>query len=414
MLACLLTCLSAPAFGAGETPDLASLRNDAFAAYRAEDYETASRVASRYVERARTEGRAGRELAAVSFVLGHSRYEVHRASGDLYAGDYRAEVIAPLEESLRVLRDDPAFKNMLLSNAYHTLWSLTGRRDLDVEGRTHWHLFKSILIREAGVRDQPKDSDEYDLFARHLLFYLERCLDLARDSGSPLMYVHRIRSLAPLGFGTGYDERFLQIHELTYFDNGNMKAAALWQRGLDSMLDAGAGADTVLSAFVQAADLTRRARDRAEIYRQMADFASTIDEPVRRVQAAEFARKAYDLAPDDAEIRKQFGSALHVLSYGAFARSEFDEALKHAQESTTFDWEGMEVSYFDLSRAAAELGRQTDALMHGEQAYRLAKVRVEGSALQPFAQNYINILRQFGQEGLALRILTEEAALGVR
>jgi tetratricopeptide (TPR) repeat protein len=414
MLAPLLVCLSAAAFGAEETPDLASLRSDAFAAYRSEDYVTASKVASRYVARARTEGRTGREFAAVAFVLGHSRYEVHRASGDIYTGDYRAEVIAPLVESLRILQDDPAFKNMLLSNAYHELWNLTGRSDLDIEGRAHWHLFESILIREAGVRDRPKDSKEYDLFARHLLFYLERCLDLVRDSGSPGMYIYRIRSLAPLGFGTVYDDRFLQIHELTYFDGGNMKAAALWQRGLDAMLDPGTGADTVLSALGEAADLTRRDRDRAEIYRQMADFTSTIDEPVRRVQAAEFSRQAYDLAPDDAEIRKQFGSALHVLSYAAFARSDFLEALRRAQESTTFDWEGMEVAYFDLSRAAAELGRETDALTHGERAYRLAKGRLDGIALQPFAQNYVNILRQFGQEGLALRILSEEAALGVR
>ncbi len=44
----------------------------------------------------------------------------------------------------------------------------------------------------------------------------------------------------------------------------------------------------------------------------------------------------------------------------------------------------------------------------------MAKAKARGSALQPFAQNYVNILRQFGQDGLAARILKDEAALGVR
>ncbi len=415
ILACtLLATLPEAGLLSKETADLASLRSEAFAAYQATRYDEAAGLAARYVDRARAEGRAGRELAAVSFVLGHSRYENHRASSDLYAGDYNAEVIAPLEESLRVLQDDPAFKNMLLGNAYHQLWLITGRRDLDAEGRAHWHLFKSILIRQTDASDRPNDAAEQDLFARHLLFYLERCLDLARDSGSPRMYVHRIRSLAPLGFGTTYDDRFMQIQQLTYFDDGNMKAAALWQHGLDSMLDAAVDPDVVLSSFSRAADLTRRDRDRAEVFRQMADFTSTLDEPSRRVQAAEFARKAYDLAPGDAEIRKQFGSALHLLSYAAYVRADHAGALRHAEEATTFDWEGIEVAYFDLSRAAAELGRETDALTHGERAYRIAKSRINGNALQPFAQNYVNILRQFGQEGLAERVLEEELTLGVR
>ena len=67
-----------------------------------------------------------------------------------------------------------------------------------------------------------------------------------------------------------------------------------------------------------------------------------------------------------------------------------------------------------LSGAAAELGHESQALTHGEQAYRMAKTKVKGSALQPFAQNYVNVLRQFGQDGLATRIQKEEAALGVR
>ncbi len=193
-----------------------------------------------------------------------------------------------------------------------------------------------------------------------------------------------------------------------------MKAAALWQRGLDMMRDAKTGPDETLMVFTQAADLTRRKRDRAEVYRQMSDFVSTLDAPERRAQAAEFAGRAFDLNPGDAEIRRQYGTALHVLSYAAYSSGHFDEALAKAQDATTFEWEGMEVALFDLSRAAAELGHETEALTHGERAFRMAKDRMAGAALQPFAQNYVNILRQFGQDALASRVQKEEAALGVR
>jgi hypothetical protein len=397
-----------------ETADLASLRNDAIAAYNKEDYGKASSFATRYVERARAEGRTGREFAAVCFVLGHSRYEMHRKSGGPYTGDYAAEVVGPLEESLRILQDDPAFKNMLLGNAYYELWTMGGRKDADAEGRAHWYLLKSILVREEEVRDRPKTGPEYDLFARHLLAYLERCLDLAQDSSNPDLYTQRIRTAAPWGFATAYDARFWQIYGLTYFDEGNMQAAALWQRGLDAMRDPKADVDAVLATFGRAADLTRQRKDRAEIYRQMADFVSTLDAPERRAQTADFARKAFALNPAEAEIRRLLGSALHLLSYGAYASGRFEEALRQAQEAVTFEWEGMETAFFDLSRAAAELGQESDALTHGERAYRMAKAKASGSALQPFAQNYVNILRQFGQDGLAARILKDEAALGVR
>jgi len=254
----------------------------------------------------------------------------------------------------------------------------------------------------------------YDLYARHLLFYLERCLDLAQESESADLYLQRIRSVARGGFGSAYDDRFWQIFDLTYFDDGNMRAAALWQHGLDAMQDAGTDPDAVLALFRRAADLTRRHADRAEVYRQMADFVSTMDEPERREQAADFARQAYALNPIDAEIRRQLGSALHLLSYAAYASGRFDDALRHAREAVRFQWEGMEAALFDLSRAAAELGHETEALTHGEHAYRMAKESSDGAALQPFAQNYVNILRQFGQDGLAARILGETARLGVR
>jgi len=397
-----------------EKGDLTALRNEAIAAYNEQSYARAAQAAARYVEKARAEKRTGREVAAVSFVLGHSRYEVYLKGGGRYAGDFRADVVQPLEESLRVLQDDPAFKNMLLGNVYHDLWKAGGRRDAEDEGRAHWYLLKSILIRQNEARDRPKDGPEYELFSRHLLFYLERCLDLAQDSEGAGVYLQRIRSVAPWGFGTAYDPRFWQIYNLTYFDDGNMRAAALWQHGLDAMRDPKADPNEVVGIFTLAADRTRRKRDRAEVYRQMADYVSTFDQPERRAQAVEFARQAYALNPADVEIRKQYGSALHVLSYGAYATGHFQEALAQAQEAVTFEWDGMEVAFFDVSRSAAELGHETEALTHGERAYRMAKNKITGSALQPFAQNYINILRQFGQDGLAARVKQEAAGLGVR
>jgi tetratricopeptide (TPR) repeat protein len=407
---------TAPAFPlwADETPESTTLRNDAIAAYNAQNYPKAAALAARWLEHAASEGRTGREYAALQFIVGHARYEMHQKEGGTYAGDYKADVVMPIEESLRVLQDDPAFKNMLLGNAYHELWLGTGRRDAEAEAKDHWYLLKAILLRADDVRDRVRTSPEYDAFARHVLFYLERCLDLSRSSESADLYLQRIRSVAPWGFGTAYDARFWQIYDLTYFDDGNMKAAALWQRGLDMMRDARSSPDETLMVFTQAADLTRRKRDRAEVYRQMSDFVATLDAPERRAQAAEFAGRAFDLNPGDAEIRRQYGTALHVLSYAAFASGRFDEALGKAQDATTFEWEGMEVALFDVSRAAAELGHETEALTHGERAFRMAKDRLAGAALQPFAQNYVNILRQFGQDGLAARVQMENAALGVR
>jgi len=404
---------AAPAAGAAAPGEMATLRNDAITAYNAQNYGRAATLAGHYLERASEESRTGREVAALQFILGHSRYELHQKEGGRYAGDYRADVVQPLEESLRVLQDDAAFKNMLLGNAWHVFWSEGGRRDAEAEGRGHWYLLKSILLRETEARDQPRTGPEYDQFARHVLFYLERCLEYSRTSDSADLYRERIRAAAPFGFGTAYDARFWQIHDLTYFDDGNMKAASLWQRGLDLMRDPKVSPDEALASFTETTELTRRRRDKAEVFRQMADFVSTLDAPQRRAQAAEFGRKAYELNPGDAEIRRQYGTALHVLSYAAYASGKFEDAYARAQEAITFEWTGMETALFDLSRAAAEMGRETDALTHGERAYRMAKEKLQGSALQPFAQNYVNVLRQFGQEGLASRVQSDNASLGV-
>ena len=406
-----VTAADAAGDAAGE---MATLRNDAITAYNDQNYARAATLAGHYLERAGEESRTGREVAALQFILGHSRYELHQKDGGRYDGNYQEDVVRPLEESLRVLQDDAAFKNMLLGNAWHVLWAEGGRREAEAEGRAHWYLLKSILLREAEARSRTRTGPEYDQFARHVLFYLERCLEYTRTSLSPDLYRERIRLTAPLGFGTAYDARFWQIHDLTYFDDGNMKAAALWQRGLDLMRDPKASPDEALASFLEATEITRRRRDRAEIYRQMADYVSTLDAPQRRAQAAQFGRKAYDLNPGDAEIRRQYGTALHVLSYAAYASGKFDDAYARAQEAITFEWAGMESALFDLSRAAAEMGKETDALTHGERAYRMAKERLRGAALQPFAQNYVNVLRQFGQEGLATRVQADNASLGVR
>jgi hypothetical protein len=413
------TALPAEAFAAGasaataEPSDANALRNEAIAAYNTQNYGKAASLAARWLDQAKAESRAGREVAALQFILGHARYELHQKEDGRYAGDYRADVVQPLEESLRVLQDDAAFKNMLLVYAWYVLWSEGGRRDAEAEGRGHWSLLKSILLRETDALGHARTSPEYDLFARHVLFYLERCLEYARTSDSADLYRERVRSMARLGFGTAYDARFWQIHDLAYFDDGNMKAAALWQRGLDLMRDPKATPDDALGAFTEAAERTHRRRDRAEVYRQMADFVSTLDAPERRVQAAEFGRQAYELNPGDADIRRQYGTALHLLSYAAYASGKFDDALARAEEAMTFEWSGMETAFFDVSRAAAELGRETQALTLGERAYRMAKEKLNGPALQPFAQNYVNVLRQFGQEALATRIQQDNAAEGV-
>jgi tetratricopeptide (TPR) repeat protein len=400
--------------GEDEPAELSALRNDAITAYNAQNYQRAATLAARWLERAQADGRTGREVAALSFIVGHSRYELHQKETGRYAGDYRADVVRPIEESLRILQDDPAFKNMLLGNAWYTFWSENGRQDADAEARGHWHLLKSILIRREEVQNVTRTAPEYDLFARHALFYLERCLDYARSSEHADLYLTRLRSVAPWGFGTAYDARFWQIHDLTYFDDGHMRAAALWQRGLDLMRDPKADADGTLAVFAQAADITRRNRDRAEVFRQMSDFAATLDTPARRVQAADYAKQAYELDPANGEIRRQYGTALHLLSYAAYASGRFDDARARAQDAVTFEWDGMEVAFFDLSRAAAEMGQETEALTHGERAFRMARAHLEGTSLQPFAQNYVNILRQFGQDGLAARVQAENAGLGVR
>ncbi len=135
---------------AAEPPNApAALADQALAAYNASDYPAAERLASRYIEAARLGGITGRKLAEIQFVLGHSRYEIQHRSQAPYPGDYRADVVSPLEESFRILQDNPAFRTLLLGNAYFELWTAGGRHDADAEAQAHWYFLKSILIRES-------------------------------------------------------------------------------------------------------------------------------------------------------------------------------------------------------------------------------------------------------------------------
>jgi tetratricopeptide (TPR) repeat protein len=396
-----------------ESDGASALADGALAAYGASDYATAQDLASRYVEWARAEGRPGRRLAEILFVMGHSRYEIQHKNQEPYAGDYRTDVVAPLEESFRVLQDNAAFKTLILGNAYYELWAAGGRKDAEAEGQAHWYLLKSILIREGETAGAAPGSPERERFARFLLFYLDRCLEMARVSATSDLYIYRIRAAAPRGLSSPYADRFRQIYDLTYFDSGNMRAAALWQYALDSAQDHTLAVDEVVARFQDAAEACRLDKSKAEIERQVADYLAVLDLPERRAQAADFARRAFELDPSDPEIRRQFGSALHVLSFGAYASGRFEDALRFARQAVAFDWQGIELAHFDLSRAAAELGRAEEAIAHGEEAYRTARRSADGPGLQPYAQNFINVLRQFGQDDLADRVVHEASSPGV-
>jgi len=399
--------------GAPGPDDDGGLAERAVEAYNASDYATAADLAGRYIDRAREQHRGGRQVAEILFVLGHSRYEIRHESPSPGAGDYRADVVAPLEESFRVLQDNAGFRTLLLANAYYELWNSQDGRDANAEEMAHWYLLKSVTIRAGESRDTPPDAPEREQLARFQLLYLDRCLEMARRSATPELYLYRIRAMAPQGYASPYADRFRQVLELTRFDGGNMRAAALYQFALNSTQEHGVSTDTVVARFRDAVGACRLDASRAEIDRQAADYLAVFDLPERRAQAAEFARRAHDLNPADPEIRRQYGSALHVLSFAAYARGEFEESLRLAQMEVSFDWQGIELAYFDLSRSAAELGRAEEAIRHGEEAYRIARRAADSAALQPFAQNLVNILRQFGQEERATDIAAENSFLEV-
>jgi hypothetical protein len=191
------------------TTDPVALRSRAIAAYNELNYEAAAKQAAAYLEQARKENRTGREVASVAFILGHARYELHRQSGRPYEGDYALEVVAPLEESLRILQDDPAFKHMLLGNAWYTPWGGRAHRRR-AEARGHRHLLnRSCCARRMCARSE----SALGLFVRAPpLFYLERC-PTGAFSDSADLYIQRCAGGA--GRGTAYDA-LRQIYDLAY------------------------------------------------------------------------------------------------------------------------------------------------------------------------------------------------------
>lgn len=199
-----------------------------------------------------------------------------------------------------------------------------------------------------------------------------------------------------MGLGSRYSDRFAQLYRVVGFDRGNVRAGVLWQAGLDAMNSDEADPEQVLGLFSDAAEQTHGMQERAEIYRQMSDFASRQDGHTFKLRAVEYARLAFRLDPSNPEIQVQYGTALHVLSYAHYNSARFGEALKLAREATAFTWEGDEVAYFDLSRAEANFGKKLDAVRHAQRAYEAARRRYKGDEIQPYRQNYANILRQFG------------------
>ena len=237
-----------------------------------------------------------------------------------------------------------------------------------------------------------------------MLLYVSRGFEMARRSEVPDVYLIRLREACRLGLGSRFDDRFVQLYEVLGWDDGNVRAGVLWQTGLDMMNGAEEEADSVLATFREATEATKGRQERAEILRQMADFASRQDDHRYKLQAVEYGRMAYRLDPSNPDIQIQYGTSLHVVSYAHFNQGRYVEALKAAREAVSFAWEGDEVAYFDLSRAEANFGEKIDALTHAERAYEKARKKFTEEELQPFRQNYVNILRQFGLSAKATSV----------
>src|SRR5258708_11128727 len=80
---------------ADDAAEATTLRNDAIAAYNAQNYPKAASLAARWLERAAVEGRTGREYAALQFIVGHARYEMHQKESRGYAGHHHAAGVTP-------------------------------------------------------------------------------------------------------------------------------------------------------------------------------------------------------------------------------------------------------------------------------------------------------------------------------
>ncbi|MDQ7007321.1 MAG: hypothetical protein Q9Q40_08815 [Acidobacteriota bacterium] len=378
--------------------NLESIRTAAVAAYNARDWQAAADAADNYFSTLDGAGlpRAGADFALVSFIGGHSRFELWKADPDSFKYDFDRDVLGAMLSSLRILQDDPFFKHNVLGTAYYEKLKHEQFRNLELENAANWHMYKALLARAEELADKDRDSEEYTAFAKYVLLYINRAFEMARHSEVPDIYLVRVREACRLGFGTKYDDRFAQLYQVVGFDEGNVRAGVLWQIGLDLMNSDGSDPKEVMEVFAEAAQATRGYPQRAEIYRQMADYASRQDGHAFKLKAVEYGRLAFKLDPRNPDIQVQYGTSLHVISYAHYNQGRYEDALKTASEATSFEWDGDEVAYFDLSRAQANFGDKIQALIHAEKAYDKARKKYTGAELQPFRQNYANILRQFG------------------
>ncbi len=377
---------------------LESIKNAAITAYNARDWNAAAASAGEFEQALESAGlpAAGADYALVAFIGGHARFEIWKQAPESFRYDFDRDVVGAMERSLQILQDDPFYKHNVLGTAYYEKLKREHFQNLELENRANWHMLRALMARHEQIEDQPRDSEEYTAFAKYLLLYANRAFEMARHSEVPELYLVRVREACRMGFGSRFADRFAQLYEVVGFDDGNTRAGVLWQIGLDMMNAGEAPPREVLDTFTEAAAVTRGQRERAEVFRQMSDFASRQDAHEFKLEAVEYARKAFRLDPDNTEIRVQYGTSLHVLSYAHFLSGRFREALDIAEEAVSFEWEGDEVAYFDLSRAQANFGDKINALVNAERAYQKARARFSDDELQPFRQNYVNILRQFG------------------
>lgn len=396
----------------GPPPNLEVLRSTAVTAYNQRSWGAAAEAADAFVASIDAAGlpHAGNDFALVSFIGGHARFELWKAAPDTFKYDYKKDVLGSMEKSLTILQDDPFFKHNVIGTAYYEKLKADHYRDLELENAANWHLYKALLARAEELQSKPRGGDEYGAFSKYVLQYIARAFEMARYSSVPGIYLVRIREACRLGLGSAYDERFAQLHQVVGFDDGNVRAGVLWQTALDLMNTAGTNPDDALDIFRQAAEATKGFKERAEVYRQMADYSSRQEGHAYKLQAVEYGRLAFKLDPENTDIQVQYGTSLHVISYAHYNANRFEEALRTAREAASFEWDGDEVAYFDLSRAEANFGDRINSLTHAERAYDKARKKYQGNELQPFKQNYANILRQFGLAQKAAQIDAESGS----
>jgi hypothetical protein len=374
------------------------IRQEAVSAYNDRSWQEAASAADRFVQQLDANGlpHAGSDFALVSFIGGHARFELWKQDADAFSYDFDEDVLGAMQKSLKILQDDPFFKHNVIGTAYYERLKQAHFKNLEYENAASWHLYRALMVRAEELADKPRDSAEYEAFAKYVLQYVDRCFKMARYSEVAQIYLIRVREACRFGFGTEFDERFAQLYRIVGFDDGNVRAGVLWQTGLDLMNGVEPETGEVLATFAEAARATRGVKQRAEIYRQMADYCSRQDDHTYKLKAVEYGRLAFKLDPSSEDIQKQYGTSLHVVSYAHYNSGRYQEALKAAREATSFEWEGDELAYFDLSRAQANFGEKIDAITHAEKAYKRALKKYGETELQPFRQNYANILRQFG------------------